>query len=185
MASTSASARAFTSPTRASAVAELRLQLRLDAAAVGVDLGLRRVARLLPDRVRVLPRLGERLLVRRDRRVGVFLQPRRLRRDRRRSGCRAPPGSTPIARQRHTAHQQVEQPEADREPEELRPEGRRVEGREACCARRRAPRSPSCATVARSAAALRPALVRRLLREGRRRRSSMPPRTASEAAGSR
>ena len=166
MASTSASACVLTLAISASAAPSLPFSSALDAGAVGGDLGLRRVARLLRDRMRVLARFGERLLVRRDGGVGGFLQPRRLRQI---------AGDALVAllqdradpRQRHAAHQDVEQPEEDHEPEELRSEGRRVEGRKRVVLRRHAPRSPCHATVG-GAPCSAARLGRRLgLREGR------------------
>ena len=108
---------------------QLLAQSALDAGALAGDLRLRLLARRMRDGMRVLAGLGERLLIGGDGRVGLLLQP---------AGLGEVAGDAVVAlredradaRQRHAAHQEIEQPEEDREPEELRAEGRGVERRE-------------------------------------------------------
>ena len=81
--------RCFTLAISPSAAASLSFSAAFGPGAVGIDLRLRRIARLLRDLVGVLPRLGERLLRRRRPPPQTASSCARLPRGRRRCGCRA------------------------------------------------------------------------------------------------
>ncbi len=116
---------------------ELRRQGLLEGRALGLDFGRDLGARLGGDPLRIGAGIGQRLLVVLDRRLGLVLQRRGLR-EVALDGLVAVGQHRCHARQRHLAHQQVEQREEDHQPEDLGGEGMRVHRREAAVAAFRA-----------------------------------------------